>query len=132
MLALVAALVALAAAPQTAAAPAFEGFRTPSRNIGCLYAAQGRVLRCDIRSGLRPEPTRRCELDWTGLTLTATGRAAPTCAGDTAFDPRTPILGYGRTWRRSGISCLSQRTGLRCTNARGHGFFLARERWRVF
>jgi hypothetical protein len=43
-----------------AAVPAGTSFRTPSRNIACLYAFQ--MLRCDILSGLRPEPRGRCEL----------------------------------------------------------------------
>jgi hypothetical protein len=125
------------AAPAASSGP-LPGFRMPSRNIGCLFeppipGSGGKgVLRCDILSGLKPEPRRRCELDWTGVAVNAIGRASPTCAGDTAFDRRTPILRYGTTWRRAGIVCRSRRTGLRCTNGRGHGFVLARERWRVF
>ena len=106
------------------------GFRMPSGNIACdVY---GNFLRCDILSGLRPEPRAACKLDWTGLTVTVTGRAWPTCAGDTVFDPRAPVLRYDRSWRRGGFSCRSRRTGLRCTNRRGRGFFLARERWQIF
>jgi hypothetical protein len=112
--------------------PAFEFFRMPSGNIGCAYAARGATLRCDILSGLRPEPRGRCELDWTGLTVAATGRARPQCAGDTAVDLRSPVLRYGRTWRRGGITCRSATTGLRCSNRAGHGFFLSRARWRLF
>ena len=113
-------------------APPFESFRLPSGNIGCMYATASRVLRCDILSGLRPEPRRRCELDWTGITLAAAGRAAPQCAGDTAYDRRAPVLRYGRTWRRGAITCRSARDGLRCSNRRGRGFFLSRGRWRVY
>ena len=125
-------LAAAAVAAALGAPPAFESFRMPSGNIGCLYASGPRVLRCDILSGLRPEPRRRCELDWTGITLSAAGRAAPQCAGDTAFDRRGPVLRYGSTWRRGAITCRSARDGLRCANRRGHGFFLSRERWRIY
>ena len=134
---LLAFVVALTAAPVSATG-ALPGFRMPSRNIGCLLepplpgATSKPVLRCDILSGLKPEPRRRCELDWTGISLGVTGRARPTCAGDTAYDRRTRILAYGATWRRAGITCRSRRTGLRCTNRSGHGFVLARERWRIF
>ena len=107
-------------------------FQLPSRNIGCAYSTRPTVLRCDIRSGLRPEPRRSCELDRTRLQLTPTGRARPTCAGDTAILPNAPVLAYGRTWRRGGIVCRSRRTGLRCANRSGHGFTLAREGWRTF
>ncbi len=131
-----AAVVALAAAAQASPAPAATtGFLMPSRNIACLwvsaYADQPASLRCDIRSGLRPEPTRACEGDWTGLGMNVTGKAGAVCAGDTTFG-NYPVLAYGRTWRRGGFTCLSRTTGLRCTNLSGHGFFLAREGYRLF
>ena len=125
-------LLAVAAASALGAPPQFESFRMPSRNIGCTYERASATLRCDILSGLRPEPRRRCELDWTGITLVGAGRAIPQCAGDTAYDRRAPILRYGRTWRRGAITCRSARDGLRCANRRGHGFFLSRQRWRVY
>lgn len=102
----------------------------PSGNIACLEFAG--VLRCDVLSGLRPEPRRACRLDWTGVALRRTGRPSAVCAGDTVFDRRSRVLSYGTTWRRNGIVCTSRRTGLTCRNRRGHGFFLARERWRLF
>jgi hypothetical protein len=114
----------------------FPGFRTPSSNIYCAYnAPQGAhraTLRCDLLSGLNPAPRRRCELDWTGIALSATGRAAAQCAGDTVADRRLPVLGYGSTWRRGRFTCVSRRPGLTCRNRSGHGFFLSRGAWRVF
>ncbi len=101
----------------------------PSRNIGCGFLE---ALRCDILSGLNPTPTGSCELDWTGLTLEPQGDAAPQCAGDTVFDPEAPVLDYGRTWSRAGITCESRQTGLRCHNQEGHGFELARANWDTF
>jgi hypothetical protein len=137
----VAALVALAAVSVGitgaggATLPGFVGFRTPSRNIVCgrLPAAYGspEVLRCDIFSGLRPRPARACELDWTGLSMRATRRAAPTCAGDTVNDPSFRVLPYGRTWSKGSFTCLSSRVGVSCANRAGYGFFLSRESWRV-
>ena len=121
------------AAPE--AGTRIEMFRTPSSNIACGYFAVGgtpRVLRCDILSGLRPEPRRRCEGDWTGASMRLTGRAGPTCAGDTVFDPRARVLAYGTTWRRNGLACTSRRAGLTCRNRSGHGFFLSRASWRLF
>jgi hypothetical protein len=120
------------AAVALGAPPPFETFRMPSGNIGCMYERAARVLRCDILSGLRPEPRRRCELDWTGITLGEDRRAAPQCAGDTAYEQRARVLRYGSAWRRGTITCRSGRDGLRCVNRREHGFFLSRGRWRVF
>lgn len=133
---LVSAAVGLAVAPAAPAAPAANsGFLMPSKNVACLYIGpydgQPGYLRCDIRSGLEPEPTRACELDWTGIGMNVTGKASATCAGDTTFG-NYPVLAYGKTWKRGGFTCTSRTTGLTCTNRSGHGFFLARERWRLF
>ncbi len=116
-------------------------FQTPSKNIGCVYvkpfaATDKPYLRCDIGGGLHPLPPRpkSCDLDWGyGYQLAgATGRAAPFCAGDTARDPKAPVLQYGRTWRRGPFTCVSQTIGLRCRNRAGHGFFLSRQHSYVF
>jgi hypothetical protein len=125
-----AALVALALPAGSGAV--FIQFQLPSKNIGCAYSTGPTVLRCDIRSGLNPEPRRRCELDWTGLVLTPKGRGQPECAGDTALLPTARVLRYGQTWRRGGLNCTSRVTGLTCRNGVGHGFFLSRASWRVF
>ena len=108
-------------------------FRTPSSNIGCVFSSEpGRVgpyLRCDILSGLKPKPSRPrgCHLDWTfGFQMRWKGLATTVCAGDTTVDRRAKVLRYGSTWSRSGLSCTSRRTGLRCHNRSGHGFLLSR------
>jgi hypothetical protein len=111
-------------------------FRTPSGSIACAgsVAAQGlpSYLRCDILSGLRPQPRRACQLDWTGFSLRPTGAPRAVCAGDTTYDSRAPILRYGTTWKQGGFACRSRRSGLRCTNREGRGFFLSRTRSYVF
>ena len=63
--------------------------------------------------------------------MTSVSRPHTFCAGDTAL-AQGPLLAYGATLRIEGFTCVSQRVGLRCTNRARHGFFLARERWRVF
>jgi hypothetical protein len=126
---LVALLSAAGAAPANAALHS-RTFHMPSKNIDCaLYSG---VLRCDIQSGLNPEPKRKCELDWTGLYLDSDGKAGPQCAGDTVRDPDSAELAYGHKWRRKGIVCRSRRSGLRCHNRKGHGFFLSRDSWDTF
>jgi hypothetical protein len=132
----VVAVAALTAGAAAAPVAGLETFRTPSRNIACGYlpgsGGAPTFLRCDVLSGLRPEPRRPCELDWTGASMRPTGRATASCAGDTVYDPRSRILDYGQTWRRGGFRCTSRTTGLTCTNRSGHGFFLSRQRWRLF
>jgi hypothetical protein len=49
-------------------------FQMPSKNIGC--ATSEGVLVCDVLSGLKPEPKRKCEVDWHGDGAARPGAAA--------------------------------------------------------
>ena len=103
----------------------------PSRNIECAEFRDARAtLRCDIRRGLKPLPPKpaSCEFDWgAGFIMDRRGRAHVSCVSDSIHSPSARVLRYGTTWRRDGFVCVSRRTGLRCRNASGHGFFLSRE-----
>jgi hypothetical protein len=126
-------LVVVAALALAVPARAFvTQFRTPSSNIGCVYSADPRLggtyLRCDILSGLKPKPKRACELDLTGYQMAPKGRSSVVCAGDTVVNRRAPALRYGSKWSRAGFTCTSRKSGLRCRNRSGHGFFLSRAR----
>lgn len=136
LLVLVAAL-ALAASCAGRAEAASAYFETPSRNIACAWhSGFGGSLRCEIKSLLRPLPPRpaTCGVDWGyGISMARIGRARVLCAGDTIRRTgNVRILGYGRTWRRGGFECTSTTIGLQCVNSSAHGFFLSRERWRIF
>jgi hypothetical protein len=131
--AVVAALAATGGAP--AARSGFASFRTPSGNIGCVYSTGPAYLRCDIRSGLEPKPSRPagCDLDWgDSVSLARLGRTRVVCHGDTAILPGSRILRYGHTWTRGPFTCVSRTNGLTCDNAAGRGFFLSRQSWRRF
>ena len=133
--AVLAVFVAAALSPHADAKSTIVRFQTPSKNIGCIYSAElGRraYLRCDILSGLRPEPKRPCPVDWTGFSMTAKSRAGETCAGDTVYDRAARTIPYGRSWRQGGFRCTVRRIGLRCRNTAGHGFFLSRTRSYAF
>jgi hypothetical protein len=105
-------------------------FQMPSKNIGC-QTGEG-VLVCDILSGLNPEPSQKCELDWTGMEMERLGPAQPRCAGDTAYDQSAPVLEYGTAWQRGGFTCVSMTNGLECRNEENHGFLLSRQTWTSF
>jgi uncharacterized protein DUF6636 len=105
-------------------------FVTPSGNIGCI--TRGSAIRCDIMSGLRPEPVVDCPVDWTGLTLDAGRLAGPTCAGDGGGWEGASVFPYGRTWSRGDLTCKSESTGLTCSDTSGNGFELARAGWKLF
>lgn len=67
--------------------------------------------------------------DWTfGYEMGARSRSRTVCAGDTVLSPGARVVRYGTTWRGGAFRCKSLRTGLRCNNATGHGFFLSRQR----
>lgn len=128
---ILAALLVASLAPSTGAAPlGTRKFKMPSRNIHCLLS--NGTLRCDIRSGLNPEPKRDCDFDWGALSLRVRSRAKPLCISDTIADPDATTLRYGKKWKRRGIVCTSRRTGLRCRNRVDHGFFLSRRDWDRF
>jgi hypothetical protein len=102
-------------------------FQMPSRNIGCRFGF--RELRCDILSGLEPEPDDGCDFDWVGVDMDTTGPAAANCGSDTVYETDAPTLAYGQTWSKGGIVCESDEDGLTCTNREGHSFALARGSW---
>lgn len=120
--------VALAAAALTLAAPAaaqaeIAPFVTPSKQIFCAYISDGGgQIRCDPRF-----------LNDRGFLLTTSGKARKIKITDTIADPEAPVLAYGKTFRRGPFRCTSRRAGLTCEHrSNGHGFFLSRERQRVY
>jgi hypothetical protein len=118
---------ALLFAPAAGAVGMESGFQTPSRNIAC-EADQNpngqRVLHCVLfsSSGVRGQKT------WS-MKLTGRANVRYVVAN---IATATPVLRYGRRWRWHGIVCTSRPAGLTCRNRAGHGWFLSRERQRIF
>ena len=116
-----------------AAAADLDSFTSPSGNIGCIIYEE--YLRCDIaeRDWLPPPRPADCP------SFTGYGRASAWTRTDRqrSSAPGTPRstadrLGYGQTHTSAGFVCTSEAAGLRCTNADGHGFQLAREAYDLF
>lgn len=112
-------------------------FQSPSHNIGCyLSKQQGGSVRCDIRehSWTAPPKPAYCDVDWGGgLQVGSKRRGSIVCAGDTVLDPGSPVLAYGKASAVGKIVCRSSEAGVRCSNTQsGHGFFVSRERYRLF
>ncbi|GGJ83811.1 DUF6636 domain-containing protein [Deinococcus aquiradiocola] len=112
------------------------GFRLPSGRLACQYDATSgpASIRCDVLGATfkAPRPAD-CPLDWgDSLGLRASGRPYFVCHGDTVLDPSAPVLPYGVVWRKGNLTCRSSTAGVRCTNRSGHGFELARARYRLF
>lgn len=131
----------LHAAAITVAGPAladdYVAFQSPTGNIHCAIYTwdNGAEARCDLRA-LTPSYTRRpagCDLDWGSyFAVGATGRGVLACVGDTVIDPRNAVLPYGEAVSMGGISCVSAKTGITCTNAAGNGFKVAKGSQKLF
>ena len=137
----VAVSTALATVPAVAFAGA--GFTVPSRNTVCgiltaeQAAGRGAGLYCS--SSYIP---RKGELEG-GVKLNRTGKARQITLGNDDSLPisgyngegepysKRPVLKYGKTWKRDGYTCVSRSTGLTCRRG-SHGFFLSREKRRLF
>lgn len=117
------AAVALSLAVPAAAQAEIAPFVTPSKQIFCAYISDGGgQIRCDPLF-----------LNDRGFLLKTSGKARKIKITDTIADPQAPVLAYGKTFRRGPFRCTSRRTGLTCRHrSNGHGFFLSRERQRVF
>ena len=134
---LIATLVAMAALLASAAsAMALTSFATPSRNIGCI--GDRTEVRCDIRetSATPPKKPKSCHFDWgDAFAVGPTGRGHGVCHSDTALPApgqKIRILKYGTSITLGRITCASRKIGLTCKNTADHGFFLSREKIRVF
>lgn len=115
----------------------YLGFRSPTGNIHCaIYTFDGTAeARCDLRD-YTPSFTRPpagCDLDWgMAFAVAATGKGVLACVGDTVQDPGNPVLPYGEAVSLGGISCVSAKSGMTCTNGDGHGFSVAKAKQKLF
>lgn len=111
------------------------GFASPSGNIACLIGTS--FARCDIAQMTQQDftkPPADCPLDF-GAAFEIEWDAAKgvaLCYGDTVFAPDLPVLVYGQTISLGEMECLSQKTGMVCTNKSGHGFEIAKARQSLF
>jgi hypothetical protein len=112
-------------------------FQSPTGNIHCaIITGDDAGVRCDMRS-LTPTyrtPPPDCDLDWgSSFEIGAQDRkGALACVGDTVQTPDSLVLGYGKAISLGGFVCSSEKTGMTCTNAQGHGFTLSKAKQRLF
>ncbi len=134
-------MLKLAAAFALFALPAladdFIYFHTPSDNIHCvLMSGNFAGVRCDMIALTQSFPKRPadCELDWgDAFGIGPTDRKGyVVCHGDTVISPDSMELGYGASATLGGFTCTSEKTGMTCTNARGHGFAISKASQKFF
>jgi hypothetical protein len=131
------ALAGAALAASASSALALTQFATPSRNIGCI--GDRTEVRCDIRTTTAKPPVKKpksCRFDWgDAFSVRPKGKGTMVCHGDTVLpDPnkKVRILRYGTSIRLGSIVCTSRKVGLTCHNPGDHGFFMSREKLRIF
>ncbi|APZ52973.1 DUF6636 domain-containing protein [Salipiger abyssi] len=115
-------------------------FRTPSDNIRCWIGtgAGAPDLSCEIvEINGTPNVARpaSCSGPWGHkYVLLSRGPARLECGAPIkgASPSGVDVAPYGVSSDWGGISCLSERTGLRCQNADGHGFLLSRRVLKVW
>ena len=86
-----------------------------------------------LKQTFRDKPSD-CDLDWGAVFgIAGDGKVGEViCHGDTLFGTNPKKLEYGRSVEAFGFSCQSEKTGLSCKNAAGHGFMLSKARQSLF
>jgi hypothetical protein len=119
--------------------PADHEFVTPSGNIVCDVYSQGEGVNCQVREHAWVQPAsttgpygRPCNFNFGGLEfyLSKGNPGKLGCyegsSNFTASNLKT--LDYGQTYTRGVISCVSELSGVTCTDtATGHFIRVARE-----
>src|SRR3954451_3795353 len=125
---LAALLTALVGAMALSATPALartKSFRTPSKNIYCLYMSNqgpGPWIRCDVRS-----------LNDVAFRVDRTHKGRKIHITDSVFNPRARVLSYGSSLRVGPFTCTSRTSGLTCkSRPSGHGFKISRQQQKRF
>lgn len=118
-------------------------FDSPSGNIIC-YPTETTAVTCIIfendwsesqQGGLAFEDEEECGLDLTPvfeLPVQGPPNIFMSCHGD-AFWPTENrfVLPYGYSLHGPGFRCASEKAGMNCRNRQGHGFAIARARYRI-
>lgn len=129
--------LALALLATPALADEFIYFHTPSDNIHCLLmSGEFEGVRCDMLELTQSFPRRPfyCDLEWGDAFEVgpADQQGHVVCHGDTVIIPDSMELGYGASATLGDFTCLSEKTGMTCQNARGHGFSISKARQKLF
>ncbi len=103
------------------------GFRLPTGNIVCnnyltssAGASETAAVECVVFS------SADCTEGQNWWSLPANGHGSMGCTTSN-IGTEVPVLKYGDTWRRGGVVCTSEESGLRCSNRSGESMTLSRD-----
>lgn len=111
------------ATPVASASAAYPTFKSPTKNIVCMFVPQ-QLVECNAETG-----KRNADVDRRGHVYVGRGIASEIPPPGAV----KRVLGYGKSFDRYGFRCLSTRGGVRCVHSRtGHGFVIAQSHTRKF
>ena len=117
--------LAIALAIPASAQAAYRDFRSPSGKLGCAFASDAETppfVRCEWRGS-----------DDEAVQLEERGRARIRRVTDSVMNPNARVLRYGRSTRFRALRCRSRRSGITCLSTRsGHGFRVSVEKRELF
>jgi hypothetical protein len=111
------------------------GFRSPSGNINCTLSTSGgeNEARCEVvEHTWTVPPPPNCHLDsGDRFGMRQGGPAVVGCYGQ-EFPPAQQTLGYGQALSLGTLTCLSEYTGMTCTDSStGHYFRVSRDTYEL-
>lgn len=118
-----------------AAADNYVAFQSPTGNIHCaIHEKAGTEVNCDMRDYAA---SYTLPVGCDGLTTVFSAwdfslKGGLSCTDANLLQSDNPVLAYGEAISFGGISCVSAKTGMTCTNAAGHGFSIARASQKLF
>jgi hypothetical protein len=107
-------------------------FRSPSGNINCTLSTPGgeNAARCEVveHTWVASAGPPDCHLDWGDRVYLTQGNAAVAGCYAQEFPVAESTLGYGQSLSLDTITCVSEYTGMTCTDSStGHYFSVSRE-----
>lgn len=107
-------------------------FQSPSGNIHCTV--NGNTARCDIMNYKSSyNKPASCDGDYgQAFAVSDAGAGEVLCFTDSTYNANSDVLPYGQSVSGVGVSCLSRKDGMICTNQDGGGFHISRNNQRVF
>lgn len=128
------ALLALTLLASPALGDGYAAFQSPTGTIHCVMSdgEGGTEARCDLQALSHDftRPAGGCSFGWgQAFVINERGKGHLACEPETVMDRGNPILPYGSVVSMGGVSCVSARTGITCTNGSGNGFYIARTAW---
>ena len=102
-------------------------FNTPSGNIGCIYTPAGGTPVYETVNGGAELQCDRVAPAYVRAILGDAGAAFRiNDVGDASCCSLVQTIEYGKAVQLGPFQCLSERRGLTCARADGHGFFVSR------